>query len=253
MADEQQSPSSEPTSSDAQGSAPVSEEASEESRVPSWWDRLMGRGPRREATDETTGEPAEAASGPAASDKLVLTQEELDRRVQSETDRREAKRLEAARAAERRRLRDEDPFAYAEADRKAEQISDADTSLVQLFGTIGAEHDKATIDPVVQLLPQPERDRILRLDGAGRGLDGRRLIMAEAMKALEKHWRAEGAKDAEAHLRKNPAFRKQVLSEVRGSTPEPELLPSGSVVNHGRSSDEINDMLRQQIGIHREA
>jgi hypothetical protein len=74
------------------------------------------------------------------------------------------------------------------------------------------------------------------MEGAGVVLDGRKLIMAESLKALEKHWRSEGAKDAEAKLRDNSIFRKQVFAEHRGSVEEPELLPSGATAN-GTSSE----------------
>jgi hypothetical protein len=250
MADEQpNTPSAEPSpQASAPASAAVSEPTEEQpSEAPSWWQRLLGRQPR-EASPEVQ-EPEHGAE-PA---KVVLTQEELERRIQAETDRREARRKQAAETEARRKLRDEDPWAYAEQDRKAEQAATSDQSMMQLFASIGAEHDRASIDPLMQQLPQQERERILGLEGASLGLDGRRLIVTEAMKSLEKRWRAEGAKDAEERLRKNPAFRKQILGESRGQYAEPELLSSGSPRDNGRSGDDIvNDMLRRQLGIHRE-
>ena len=93
---------------------------------------------------------------------------------------------------------------------------------------LGSAHDRVTVDPIFLALPKAEQERILKLDGVGRGLDGRKLVVTESLKALEKHWKAEGAKDAEAKLRRNPAFRKQLLAEARGQTVEPEILSAGS-------------------------
>jgi hypothetical protein len=252
MADEQQhTPSAEPSPPAAeQVSAPASEaQAEQPSESPSWWQRLMGRRSRQE--DAPPEQEQDAGAPPPGT--VTLTQEELDRRVQAETDRREAKRKTEAEREARRKLRDEDPWAYAEQERKAEEVQGATQNIETLFGSIGLEHDRVSIDPVVQALPEPERARILGIEGAGKGLDGRKLIVTEALKSMEKHWRAEGAKDAEERLRKNQAFRKQILAEARGQYPEPELLPSGISSNGSSSSDQVNDMLRRQLGIHRDA
>jgi hypothetical protein len=107
---------------------------------------------------------------------------------------------------------------------------------------LGVEHDRVTVDPIFFALPKAEQERILKLEGAGKGLDGRKLVVSESLKALEKHWKAEGAKDAETRLRRNPAFRKQVLSELRGQTPEPEMLPSGSASEADKT---VSSLLRE--------
>lgn len=190
---------------------------------------MFSRRPQTESGEEsdTSGDADSGQPDGKASKSLTLTEEELDRRVQAETDRREAKRLADAKARQKRELRDKDPWAYAEEDRKAEEAQQTEGQMTEFFSNIGREHDKVSIDPVVEALPLQERERIMKIDGAGKGLDGRRLVVTEAMKALEKHWRAEGAKDAETKLRRNPAFRKQVLAEMRGQTVEPELLGAG--------------------------
>jgi hypothetical protein len=250
MADEQsQTPSAEPSQPAAeQASAPVSESRdAQASEPPSWWQRLLGR------HQEPSPPEQEQETGAGQPSTVTLTQEELDRRVQAETDRREAKRKTEAEREARRKLRDEDPWAYANEDRKAEETQAAEQNIQSVFSSIGVEHDRVSIDPLMQAVPEAERTRILGLEGAGRGLDGRKLIVTEALKSMEKHWRAEGAKDAEERLRKNPAFRKQILAEVRGQSLEPELLPSGAPSNGSSSSDQVNDMLRRQLGIHREA
>ena len=193
------------------------------------------RGDDQESSADSADQAAQAAS------KIALTQEELDRRIQAETDRREAKRAAQAQAERKRKLRDEDPWAYAEEDRKAEEIAQGSGAFQQFLGNLGAEHDRVSIDPVIELLPKQEQERIMRLEGAGRGLEGRKLVVKEAMKALEKHWKAEGARDAEQKLRRNPAFRKQVLSEGRGQITDQDLLPAAS---RAEADKKMSDILR---------
>jgi hypothetical protein len=218
-------------------SAPGSDEPkSEASESPSWWQRITRRPSYRGGSSRSEGGDQEGESGP--SDKVALTQEELDRRIQAETDRREAKRAAEAKARERRELRDKDPWAYAEQEREAEVVQQTTQEVEQFFVGVGSQHDRVTIDPLWDKLPDSEKQRILGLDGAGRGLTGRKLVVDEALKALEKHYRAEGAREAEAKLRRNPAFRKQVLAEGRGSAVEPDLLPAvgASAADHTMSA-----------------
>jgi hypothetical protein len=238
-----------PSTDVQQPSLAASEEPSEQAEErasPAWWNRIFRRGAEPDPAEQ---EEASAQQQPAA---RTMTEEEFHRSVQAEVDRREYKRQKDAEEAERKRLRDEDPWAYAEQERAAEQARQSDTQIDELFANISRAHDGVTLDPLMQRLGPEERERIMKLNGAGIGLDGRRLVADEALKALEKHWRAEGAKDAETKLRKNPVFRKQVFAELRGSQPEPEFLPSGPTRDDGRGGEQINDWLRGQIGIHRQ-
>jgi hypothetical protein len=225
MADEQpNTPSADVSAVDAPASEQSSDQPVESSKeTPSWWQRITRRQPAARETEPEAEDSSEPTGQPS---KLVLSQEELDRRVQAETDRREAKRAQEARARARKELRDSDPWAYAEEERKDELLGQTNEQLVQFFSNVGTEHDRYAIDPVVELLPQADRERIMKMENAGRGLEGRKLVVKESLKALEKQWKAEGAKDAERKLRSNPAFRKQVLSEIRGGTVEPDLLPA---------------------------
>jgi len=179
---------------------------------------------------------------------VSLTQEELDRRVQAETDRREAKRAAEQRVAERRRLRDEDPWAYAEQDRTAEQSAMQDAGLQSFFANVGTQHDRIAIDPLMEMLPLAERQRIMAIEGAGRGLEGRKLVVSEALKSLEKHWKAEGEKEAQTKLRRNQAFRKQILAEARSGLVEPELLPA---ISSTQADKKVSDIFREYYGIGR--
>jgi|SRR5215471_4806178 len=218
----------------------VSEQSETPSRTTSWLRRLWrGRGAEEEENDSSQ-EPSPAVPASAIS----LTQEEFEKRIQAETDRRENKRRELAQLEHRRKLRDEDPYAYAEQDRQFEQRALSDAQVSTMFSQIGAVHDRYSVDPLVQSLPEAERQRILSIEGAGSGLDGRKLIVEESLKALEKIWRAEGAKDAEDRLRKNPAFRKQLLGEVRKGMSEPEFVSSGAP---SAADKNVSDILRSQL------
>lgn len=244
MADEQtNTPSADVQPSDAQPE-PTSDEPKEGSS-PGWWQRLFNRRPQTQETDSESGESGEPS---AASRRVSLTEEELARRVQAETDRREAQRATRQRAEERKKLRDEDPWAYAEQERQAEKAQQQQTGVTEFFANVGTHHDRVAIDPLMEMLPKQEQQRIMGLEGAGRGLEGRKLVVTEALKSLEKHWKSQGEKEAEGKLRRNSAFRKQVLSEARGGTVEPELLPA---FNAPSSSDKkVADILRDYYGVH---
>jgi hypothetical protein len=184
--------------------------------------------------DEPTEQPPSA--------KPELTEEELHRRVQSEVDRREAKRQQEYARSERRRLRDEDPWEYARQDRDAEVAVQTDQQFMSQLHQIGSIHDRATLDPLLEMLPEADRDRILKMEKAGVGLEGRTLIVKEALKALEKSWKSSGTTEAEKKLRTSSAFRKQLLAEMRGErASEPDLLPANSSVEADRS---ISRLLR---------
>jgi len=223
-------PSTDVQPSDAAVAEPSSEPRSEGSS-PSWWQKLFNR---REETSTSEQDSTEANS---ASKPLSLTTEELERRIQAETDRREAKRATDAKRQARKELRDKDPWAYAQQDREEEQQQDQTAGVQQFFANVGTAHDRVSIDPLMEALPKAEVERIMKLESAGVGLDGRKLVVKEGLKALEKHWKAEGAREAEARLRRNSAFRKQILAETRGSTVEPDLLPgSESAGDHSVSA-----------------
>lgn len=242
MADEQPTNPSEGAQAPDAAAAEPDSETREQGSSPGWWQRLFNRRPAPEATSES----GESVGAGGASAVLRLTQEELDRRVQAETDRREAKRNAEAKAAERRRLRDEDPWAYAAQDREAEQTQASDQGLAQFFANVGTSHDRVAIDPLMELLPTSERERIMKIQGAGLGLDGRKLVVSEALKALEKHWKNEGEQEAQNRLRRNSAFRKQILAESRGLITEPELLPAAGP---SATSQKVSDLLRNYYGV----
>ena len=243
MADEQPNISSaEPQAPDASASEPSSVESDGKGSSPSWWSRMFHR------RDDPDPESSDADQAPesASSKALSLTQEELDRRVQAETDRRESKRLAEARARQRKELRDNDPWQYAELERREEQEQEGTGQLHSFLSNIGVEHDRVSIDPLFMALPKAEQERIRKMEGAGTGLAGRKLVVDESLKSLEKHWRTEGAKDAESKLRRNPAFRKQILAESRGQSVDPDLLPAVSASEADRT---VTSVLRRHYNL----
>src|SRR5215467_14056369 len=228
----------EPPSDEAAAPEERSEQGTQVSSDQNWLRRLWRRG-------SPEPEPQDAPATTEVSDAVTLTQEEFDKRVQAEADRRESARNERARADRRRKLRDENPWQYAEEDRQAETVQSANQQVGDFFANVSREHDKYSIDPIVEALPETERTRILGLEGAGQGLDGRKLIVTEGLKALEKAWKAEGAKDAEERLRRNPAFRKQLLNEIRrGGAREPELIQGSA---SSASDNSVSNLLREQL------
>lgn len=216
----------------------------EESKAPTIFERFFKRGPQQKPEGATPEPPADAAST-AATSTVTLTKEELDRRVQAETDRREAKRQrdnvdraerERREAIERKldpNAPEYDPYSGTEERDRLKSEEQAGQQFTTFLGDIGKQHDSATLDVLTAALPAPELDRIMKIEGVGVGLDGRRLLVTEGLKALEKHWRSQGAKDAEDRLRGNPIFRKQVFAEARDQVQEPELLPANGSAPNG--------------------
>jgi hypothetical protein len=242
-------PQPEPSSVEPATDAPVTTEtppdlSTQPSRATSFLQRLWrGRG-GREAGEDEGAQTEEDAKPPEAPQTITLTQEELNKRIDAETQRREAKRIAQADAERKRKLRDEDPWAYVEEERRAEQIAQGDMQVSDMFTQIGATHDRFTIDPLFMAVPEAERTRILGIEGMGMGLEGRKRLVTESLKALEKHWRGEGEKVAEDKLRRNPAFRKQVLNEFRRGMSEPEFVGSGAP---SAADKTVSDLLRSQI------
>lgn len=237
----------------------------ERSAGQSWIDRLLGRGPTEPTTEDvsapatteetSTTERTTAADAETATPEPLAktyTADELQRLVQAEVDRREAKRAKDQAEAERRRLRDNDPFEYAERDRKAEQEANATNAYGQQIATVAQSMDRALLDPMLERLPETDRAKLFEIPDAGVGIDGRKALAVAALDGLEKHWKAEGERSAEKKLRDNPAFRKQILAELRDSPEleEPEQINGTSRAPNvnGTSGADVSALLRQSLG-----
>jgi hypothetical protein len=232
-------PSAETTPADAAPAEAPSAEVSAKPQ-PSLKERIFGQlfpkavAEQDEADTET--EAREASKPAATSQARSYTEEEISRLVQAETDRREAKRkkeqLEAEERAKREAIErkldpnspDYDPFQGSEERAELKAREEQEQQLIGFLQNIGKQWDTAVIDPLVTALPRAEQERILKLEGVGVGIDGRKALVQHSLDALRKHWKAEGAKEAEAKLRENPAFKKRLFAELRGETDEPELI-----------------------------
>lgn len=214
-------------------------------RPKSLFERLFHRAPKPETDPASASPKADAPRDekPATPETLTLTQEELDRKVQAETDRREARRRREERDAEKKRLRREDPYAYAELEEQEEAQQHQQQSVTTLMASTAQVLDGYTTDVIRDALPEADRARILGEVGNLPPLEGRAHVVREGLKALEKHWKAQGAREAEARLRKNPAFGKQLLAEVRGEQEEPDLVAG----RNGGGTPSMNDWMRQAL------
>lgn len=198
-------------------------------------------------------EPAEDGHVPIAPQPITLTEEELNARVQREAqslhDREVARRNREEQQARRRQMRDDDPVGYVEQEKLDEQnakLREQQTAqLVTLLGHVGRQHDAVSIDPIVNALPETERQRILSLPEAGQGLPGRKLIVEEALKVYGRQEYTRGYRDAQAKLKKDPVFRKSVLHEFRGNFDEPELY-AGEAISDA-PPDTVSNRLRNNF------
>jgi|SRR5215472_540973 len=236
----------------AGGPGPVfaSEPDEEQPEGERWWSRFLRSRGHHDADLEPSADNQNGTNGHIATDQVVLSQAELNQRIareaQSLHDRDVARRNREQQIADRRRVRDEDPWAYAEQDRQAEESEQLrqqqNAQLMQLLGHVGRQHDAATLDPLISVLPDKERERILGLPNAGQGLEGRKLIASEALKTYGSLEYQRGYRDAQAKLKRDPVFRKSVLHELRGNYDEPELYPGDS--SPAAPEDNVSNRLR---------
>lgn len=254
--------------------AASSEQSSEatESRSSDWFDRqVIGRrrGSRRgrqaaqeQPADSTTSESAATTDAskedtPAEPEpqKYTLSQAELDRfveqqlerRVQSETDRREAKRRAEEQANQKRQelkaLRDKDPFGYAERmeqlEAEEQQIAQQTNTQVAVIQGLTQQFDNEVMGRVVGALPEDVRKKLLK--EPVHGITGRASLVDMAIKAIKQ----QAIESAKADLRKNSAFRKEILAELRDDYDEPELAPAAAASSGGF---DMNRMIRRAAG-----
>jgi hypothetical protein len=234
------------TESAPAASEPVSHKASAEPGR-SWLDRLLGRThePEPEASPEPPEEPAAQKPDPSA--PRSYTQDELARLVQAEADRRDAKRLREHQDAERRRLRREDPFAYAEQDEQHEQQQQSAQQFGNQIATIAGSIDRAVLDPLLERVPDKVRAKLFEDPTMGVGLEGRKALVTKALSELERDWKAQGRAEASEKLLDDPIHQKKVLARVRGEPDyeEPENVPGTPART---SSRDVNAILRQSLG-----
>jgi hypothetical protein len=210
----------------------------------------------KDVTGEATVPDAKADAKPdidAMPDDATVTltvkelREREQRKAQAEADRRankaqrEAQQAKAAADAEkakadRTELLKTDPWTAAQHELEAQAKAATDAERVQQLS--GALHetvksyDEAVLDPLLLALPDATRKELLK--DAAAGIDGRKALVTDTLKALEKQWRAAGAKDAEQKLRDpNSSFFKRVLAEQRteNTGDEPDLIAAAPSSN----------------------
>lgn len=169
----------------------------------------------------------QAPAQPPQNGQIVLTPEEYERRLQSELDRREAKRQKDEQArAERDReveLRRTNPFEYARLmEEKETQLAESQAETKRLTGLLSQQldfYDRGVLDHFVGALPEPLRAKVISRD---EGLPGRRATAEATVKALRQHWIQEGRANARETLLKDQTFIKEILARY-GQAPEPEV------------------------------
>ena len=264
-------------------STPASTPETVEDTGTTWFDAMTGRGPAAPEPSESGAEPvvptaelaespsdegappqAEAPPPPAPKPKKTepgpddivrLTRTQMERRIQAEVDRREAKRAADSRRQQQQdeldRKAREDPYGFAEEHiqrREQEQTLGQQTEAVHdLIRTTSQQFDRTVLDPIVTSLP-PETQRQLVAENPPVGLEGRGKLVAAALAEIRKtaaaEGRAAGEKAAEQKLRKNPSFRKEMLAELRGAEDEPEATPNGT---RSAKPPDMDDWLRGQL------
>lgn len=248
------SPQPVPTAGESLSSATEPEERAEEGH---WWSRFLQTRGHHAATNDASPDDdhAEREIIAPAPKTVTLSEEELNARVQRQAqslhDRETARQNRERAEAARRQLRDEDPYSYAQQEKQAEetaQVRQVQTAqLMQLLGHVGRQHDAVSVDPVLYAIPEKERERIMAMPNAGQGLPGRKLVVDEALKTYGRLEYERGYREAQSKLRKDPSFRKSVLSEFRGQYEEPELYPgSDGSTNGGLPDDNVSSILRRQ-------
>jgi hypothetical protein len=197
-------------------------------------------------TPSAPPETPDAAPSPWAP---PASREEEERRVQAEVDRRAARAQKAqaqqTRAQQRAVLEQQEREARQTDVYKATELReqlDAMAAQEQFVAGLVGAYDQSTLDPLVSSLPEAERGALLQ--DAPTGMEGRKALVEKAVQAIK----AQGAREAEARLRKSAAFRKQVLADWRrglhgeeDAPDEPELV--GGTNGH-RSGPTMNDWLR---------
>lgn len=253
MNPESSTPAVETTAPAPQVDGATAQSASAESaepKEPSLFDRLFRRDKPQAESQASTGKGQESKEQ-SAKPSTLTPEQEFERKVQAETDRREAKRAREQAEAEKLRLREEDPYAYVDQVKLEEQQREAEQRFTGFLGTVAKQFDEVLLDPLMERLPEAERQKLIGDEKLNAGtLDSRKALQNAALEVLVKQARAEGKAEAEAALRRNPAFRKQVLGEYRRSDEheEPELVPGAGATSGGRS---MSDWMRQSVGKYR--
>lgn len=270
------------TATEPQTDAPVlPKDGAGDAAAPSWFDRVFrpsilqrtteqpsrtdeGRQPApKPSGDQSASRTADAPTGDP--DKVVMTRTEYDEKVRREAQAMKDKeiareRAEREREAERekreqlKKLKDENVYKYVEERDKldqeqeaAERDREAQEQVNKLLYGVAETFDKEVLGPIIDRLPADVKEKILR-DAPGTGIENRKHIAEQALTHLLADAEKRGVEKARESLRKNPAFKKEVLVGEREVEDEPDLLPAAAAGS--MSSDEyMTQQLRAMAGV----
>lgn len=179
--------------------------------------------------------------------KVFNSQNEFDRAIQAETDRREARRRQDEDRKREKELRDKDPYAYAQALREREEQEEANKGVTQKavdFATEQVSHfDRNVLDPLVEAVKDDAAKNAI-LSSAPAGMEGRGHIARGMIDLITK----QAIADARQRLEKDESFIKQILVTYGGQRPEPDVVPAvGAAPRRAVNQDEqFNDFFRSR-------
>jgi hypothetical protein len=210
--------------------------------------------------DETAGASKDSqkksGSEPPPGARLV-TQQELDRLIQGEADRREAKRRDQERKQTERELREKDPYKYAQLvaqrEREQEENEAGNNATANAIREQVSTYDRQVLDPLFLAVPEGDERRAIEL-GIGQHPDGPLVGRGDAARKLidliRKQGRAEGESEARRTLVNDEGFVKEVLTRRGGQRAEPEVVsPVGSGQRGaGSADDDMEGFIRGSRG-----
>lgn len=212
--------------------------------------RRFRRNGKEETPQQPEGDHAQPEPKAEPEKPEVDGDQEFQRRVQAEVDRREALRSQRQRQQQERELRRTNPTEYARLKEQEEAQNSQAGAVGQALISLSQQFDEATVTPLMKALASDD-DRNECLKDAGHGLPGRKQIVARAIEKLRKSsyddGYAKGKAEAEKGLRRsNSSLRKELLAELRAEDEEPELVPGNGRSNGAEAT--MNDWMRAALG-----
>lgn len=213
------------------------------------------KNPENKEQEAVAGEAATKTDVTPPGTRLV-TEQELQRLVQGETDRREAKHRNDERIRTERELREKDPYKYAQLvaqrEKDEEEEKGRTSTISQAVNENVSTYDRQVLDPLFLAVPEgDERTAIER--GIGEHPEGPLVGRGEAAKKLieliRKQGRSEGESEARRKLVNDDSFVKEILTRRGGQRAEPEVVsPVGAAQRGAGSADDMEGFIRGSRG-----
>lgn len=221
-----------------------------------------GLEPKTETDTGKQNEPGKASEPATTSQngsesrpyRAFQTQEEFDRAIQAETDRREAHRRARNQTEEDRRLLKEQPHEYVRRQQERLTQEEEEAKLLthpqiadRISGAVNEnviEYDRQVLDPIRDMVPDsPEKHALMQ--NVGPGIEGRGKLARDLLNLLSKSHRAQ----ARSELLKDEAFVKEILMTRGGQRAEPEVVSAVGAAprREDRSQDsDMGDFIRRR-------